>query len=149
MNPPVYIYGLVRKADRKVLYVGQTYYPRTRHPQKPDVGVAILRVCSRQNALRVEAQIIRAYQRRGECLLNRNKGLRTYRPLPSKALPKQSPKLVSPVVLTQLDWLDHYRPDGSLKNPHAVALGRKGGRVKGPSFTGAVRRDLRGERRLE
>ncbi len=75
MTADVYIYGLVRKRDGKMLYVGQTYYPAKRHSGlRKSTGLVILRRTNRKNALRIEAQVIRAYRRQGQCEKNRRWG---------------------------------------------------------------------------
>lgn len=68
----VYIYALIHKQTGKTVYVGQTYYPINRHFCLGEIGLCILRVADRKTALRIEAQIIRAYKRRGACERNRN-----------------------------------------------------------------------------
>jgi hypothetical protein len=81
-----WLYGFYDDASREFLYVGQTlepYYRRKQHvhgrfakPEllSPTVRYTILRETTAVHVSRIEAQIIRSLQRRGQCRLNRSRG---------------------------------------------------------------------------
>ena len=71
MSATAYIYALVNRRTFRVDYVGKTIHPHTRHWDKlKSYGISILRSIQNDCALRIEAQVIRAFKRRGECRKN-------------------------------------------------------------------------------
>ena len=81
-----WLYAFYDDATREFLYVGQTlepYYRRKQHVygrlakpelQSPTVRYIVLRQTTALHVSRIESQIIRCLQRRGQCKLNRSKG---------------------------------------------------------------------------
>jgi hypothetical protein len=81
-----WIYGFYDDAAKEFLYVGQTlepYYRRKAHVQgrlakpelqSPTVRYIVLRQTTAFHVSRIESQIIRCLQRRGQCRLNRSRG---------------------------------------------------------------------------
>ena len=81
-----WLYGFFDDATNEFLYVGQTlnpYYRRVAHVQgrlakpelqSPTVRYIVLRQTTARHVSRIESQIIRCLQRRGQCRLNRSRG---------------------------------------------------------------------------
>jgi hypothetical protein len=83
----VSIYAFMDATTRDILYVGQAVDPKTReyeHRTKARIGKSdlphdaefvILRECSYRDVSRVEHEIISALKAKGQCRLNRNRGM--------------------------------------------------------------------------
>jgi hypothetical protein len=81
-----WVYGFFDDTTKEFLYVGQTlepYYRRKAHVQgrlakpelqSPTVRYIILRQTTARHVSRIESQIIRCLQCRGQCRLNRSRG---------------------------------------------------------------------------
>lgn len=84
----IWIYGLFNP-DGICLYVGQTSYPEARlfghcnpstwNPLKADCQMRIIRACEPHKAPAIELQVMLAYKRQGQCVLNKNKHVKAHR----------------------------------------------------------------------